>query len=87
MPESPWWLCSKGKEEKAIRSLARLGYSTDGEGQKRLAVIKLTLEQVRRETEGASYPECFRKSNLRRTIISIAPLSIQALCGVIFIAG
>jgi MFS transporter, SP family, general alpha glucoside:H+ symporter len=87
MPESPWWLCNKGQEQKALRSLARLGYNKDGEGEKRLAVIKLTLEQVRRETEGASYLECFRKSNLRRTIISIAPLSIQALSGVIFIAG
>lgn len=31
--------------------------------------------------------ECFRRSNLRRTIISIDPLSIQALSGVVFIAG
>jgi SP family general alpha glucoside:H+ symporter-like MFS transporter len=87
MPESPWWLCSKERDEKAIRSLTRLGYNKDGTGAKRLAVIKLTLEQVRKETEGATYLECFRKSNLRRTIISIAPLSIQALSGVIFIAG
>jgi SP family general alpha glucoside:H+ symporter-like MFS transporter len=87
MPESPWWLCNKGRDEKALNSLARLGYRKDGEAAKRLAVIKLTLEQVRKETEGASYFECFRKSNLRRTIISIAPLSIQALGGVIFIAG
>jgi SP family general alpha glucoside:H+ symporter-like MFS transporter len=87
MPESPWWLCSKEREEKAIRSLTRLGYGKDGEAVKRLAVIKLTLEQVRKETEGATYFECFRKSNLRRTMISIAPLSIQALSGVIFIAG
>jgi hypothetical protein len=64
-----------------------LGYSKDGEAEKRLAVIKLTLDQIRSETEGVSYLECFRKSNLRRTIISIAPLSIQALSGVIFIAG
>ncbi|PVH69734.1 general substrate transporter [Cadophora sp. DSE1049] len=87
MPESPWWLCSRGEDQKALRSLARLGYTENGEGEKRLAVIKFTLEQVKRETEGATYLECFRKSNLRRTIISIAPLSIQALGGVIFIAG
>jgi MFS transporter, SP family, general alpha glucoside:H+ symporter len=85
MPESPWWLVSKGKTEKAIRSLRKLGYGQDAE--KRLAVIRQTLEEVRKETEGVTYLECFRKSNLRRTIISIAPLSIQAIGGVIFIAG
>jgi len=87
MPESPWWLVSTGKEQKALRSLRRLGYKKGGEDFKRLAVIKLTLEQIRKETEGVTYLECFRRSNLRRTIISIAPLSIQALSGVIFIAG
>jgi MFS transporter, SP family, general alpha glucoside:H+ symporter len=86
MPESPWWLTNKGREEKALKSLQRLGYA-NGEEVKRLAVIKLTLEQIRKETEGVTYLECFRHSNLRRTIISIAPLSIQALSGVIFIAG
>lgn len=40
---------------------------------------------MRQETEGVTFAECFRKSNLRRTIIGIAPLSIQALIGIIFI--
>ncbi|KUL89531.1 hypothetical protein ZTR_04285 [Talaromyces verruculosus] len=86
MPESPWWLVSKDREENALASLSRLGYS-DLERSKKLAFIKVTLEQVRRETEGATYLECFRRSNLRRTIISIAPLTIQALSGVVFAAG
>jgi MFS transporter, SP family, general alpha glucoside:H+ symporter len=47
-----------------------------------MAAIVLTLEEVRRETEGASFLECFKKSNLRRTMISVAPLSIRALSGV-----
>lgn len=46
-----------------------------------------TLEEVKRETEGVTYIECFRKSNLRRTIISIMPLSIQALSGIAFAAS
>lgn len=86
MPESPWWLVSKGREQKALSSLSRLGYNED-ERNKKLSAIKVTLEQVRRETEGATYFECFRRSNLRRTIISIAPLAIQALSGVIFSAS
>ncbi|KAJ5698651.1 hypothetical protein N7462_000656 [Penicillium macrosclerotiorum] len=86
MPESPWWLASKNRDEKALASLRKLGYS-ESEQVKKLAMIKVTLEEVKRETEGATYPECFRRSNLRRTIISIMPLSIQALSGVVFTAG
>jgi SP family general alpha glucoside:H+ symporter-like MFS transporter len=86
MPESPWWLVSKDRNEKALVSLRKLGYS-ESERQKKLALIKITLDEVRRETEGATYLECFRHSNLRRTIISVMPLSIQALSGVVFAAG
>lgn len=88
MPESPWWLVSQGHDEKALRSLQRLGYrSSTGDDVKRLANIKLTLEEVRKETEGATYLECFRKSNLRRTIVSIAPLSVQMFTGIVFAAS
>ncbi|KAI0008268.1 general substrate transporter [Xylariaceae sp. FL0662B] len=85
MPESPWWLVGHEKMDKAARSLRRLGYNILNV-EKRIAVISVTLEEIRRETEGASFIECFRKSNLRRTIVSVAPLSIQALCGVLFVA-
>ncbi|KAH7155180.1 general substrate transporter [Dactylonectria estremocensis] len=86
MPESPWWLASKGRHEKALNSLNRLS-SRGEEGAKRLAAIQQTLEEIKKETEGASYFECFRKSNLRRTLISIAPLCIQSLSGITFIAS
>jgi SP family general alpha glucoside:H+ symporter-like MFS transporter len=86
MPESPTWLVSKDRQDHALKALAGLGYKGEA-GAKRLANINNTLEQVRKETEGVTYLECFRKSNLRRTIISIAPLSIQALSGVAFAAS
>ncbi|RDW76922.1 hypothetical protein BP6252_04975 [Coleophoma cylindrospora] len=86
MPESPWWLAGRGQETKAAASLKKLGYSA-AEVEQRVASILLTLSEVRRETEGVTFFECFRKSNLRRTIISIAPLSITALSGVYFAAG
>lgn len=47
--------------------------------------MKAILEATRKEAEGATFAECFRRTNLRRTIIGIAPLSIQALCGVLYI--
>ncbi|KAI8654489.1 MFS domain-containing protein [Fusarium keratoplasticum] len=86
MPESPWWLVDHNKMDRAVKSLNRLGYDAV-DTEKRLAVIQLTLQEIRKETDGASYLECFRKSNLRRTIISVAPMSIQALCGVFFVAA
>jgi MFS transporter, SP family, general alpha glucoside:H+ symporter len=49
--------------------------------------VKLTLEQIRRETEGVTFLECFRKSNLRRTVISLMPLAIQAMSGIVFAAS
>lgn len=66
--------------------MQRLGQNPE-ETEKRIAYIKLTLEEVKKETEGATYLECFRKSNLRRTIISIAPLTIQPLCGIFFVSA
>ncbi|KAJ9623856.1 uncharacterized protein PV06_06810 [Exophiala oligosperma] len=86
MPESPWWLVSKGRKQKALKNLGKLGHRGE-EGRKKLALIELTLEEIKRETEGVTYLECFRKSNLRRTIISIGPLIIQVLTGITFVAG
>ncbi|KAJ4352068.1 uncharacterized protein N0V89_007414 [Didymosphaeria variabile] len=86
MPESPWWLVSKDRPERALKALHGLGHR-GVEGEKKLALITNTLEEVKRETAGVTYLECFRKSNLRRTIISIMPLSIQALSGIAFAAS
>lgn len=83
---SPWWLVRAGKRERALRNLAKLGY-TGAEGEKSLAMIETTLEQVRSETAGVTYLECFRRSNLRRTMISIGPLLIQSITGIQFVAG
>lgn len=88
MPESPWWLMSKNRSDRALRSLQRLGYSSaTGEDVKRLANIQLTLNEIRHETEGVTYMECFRKSNLRRTIIAVTPLSVQMFTGIVFAAS
>lgn len=86
MPESPWWLVSKNRKEKAVSALNKLGYH-GADAEKKLALITNTLEEVRRETQGVTYLECFRVSNLRRTMISVAPLSIQSLSGIAFVAS
>ncbi|KAH8651467.1 MFS hexose transporter [Ilyonectria robusta] len=86
MPESPWWLMSKDRAEAALHSLNRLGYR-EGEGHVRLSVIQQTLEKIKAETEGVTYLECFRATNLRRTCISVAPKCMQAFSGITFAAS
>jgi SP family general alpha glucoside:H+ symporter-like MFS transporter len=83
---SPWWLVSKGRNDDALKALHKLGY-TGERGEQRLSLVQVTLEEVKKETEGVTYAECFRKSNLRRTIISIMPMCIQSLSGIAFVAG
>ncbi|KAL3488542.1 general substrate transporter [Aspergillus germanicus] len=85
MPESPYWLVRRGDDSKTTRALQRLGYSPS-ECSKRIADMKDTLERARHETSSASYVECFRKSNLRRTVIAVAPIFIQNISGYYFVA-
>lgn len=83
---SPWWLVSHNQNEKALTNIKKLGYTGDA-ATKKLALIELTLEEIKRESEGATYLECFRRSNLRRTIVSIMPEIIQMMTGITFVAG
>lgn len=55
--------------------------------KKRIAVIRVTQEEAKEETSNVSYLECFRRSNLRRTMVSIMPMIIQALSGISFVGG
>lgn len=49
-----------------------------------LALIQFTNEVEIRETQGTSYLDCFRKSNLRRTEIACVVWIAQVFCGIWF---
>ncbi|EON95830.1 putative mfs hexose transporter protein [Phaeoacremonium minimum UCRPA7] len=87
VPESPVWLISVDKDDRATKALQRLGYTNPVDLAMRVSQIRTTLQEAKAEVAGATYLDCFRKSNLRRTIISVMPLAIQALSGVFFIAS
>jgi len=74
-PESPWNAVRRGKTDEARRALTRLASETPEKEQEieaHLAYIQYTTELEKNETAGASYLDCFRATNLRRTeIVSI----------------
>ncbi len=71
-PESPWYLVRVGKLDKAKKSLRRLARregATDEDLQRNLALMIHTNEMERQVSEGTSYLDCFKRSELRRTEI------------------
>ncbi len=71
-PESPWNAVRRNKIEEARRSLIRLrstGTYTEDDIDATLAYIRHTTELEKAETEGATFFDCFRGTNLRRTEI------------------
>lgn len=71
-PESPWNSVRRGKPEEARRSLMRLYHNMperEQRAEQTLAYIKYTTEMERAETANASFLECFKGTNLRRTEI------------------
>ncbi|KAJ9494576.1 hypothetical protein H2202_010008 [Exophiala xenobiotica] len=83
-PESPWNAVRRGKFELAKKSLMRLRRDTpekEREVEATLAYIKYTTELERAETESASFLECFKGTNLRRTEINCVVWAAQILCG------
>lgn len=83
-PESPWNSVRRGAMEEARRSIARLGSDDESSEKKvdeRLAYIIHTTRIEEAETAGASYLECFRGTNLRRTEINAVVWAAQILCG------
>jgi len=76
-PESPWNAVRRDNIEQARKSLRRLaaeGPNKEAEVEATLAYIRYTTEMEKAETESASFFECFRGTNLRRTEIVSFPL-------------
>ncbi|RSH91595.1 hypothetical protein EHS25_008964 [Saitozyma podzolica] len=84
-PESPWWLVRSGKleqAEKAVRQLAAVHESD--QAHKTVAMMVRTNQLEKEVTEGASYLDCFRGTNRRRTEISMLAFGCQVTCGLYF---
>ncbi|KAI1655495.1 sugar transporter [Daldinia decipiens] len=83
-PESPWWLVRKGKLEDAKHSLLRLtslDRETDFDADETVAMMVHTTALEQKITRGASYLDCFKGVDRRRTEIVCMCWAIQNLSG------
>ena len=83
-PESPWWLVRKGRIEAAKKSLLRLtslNRETDFDADETIAMMVHTTALEERITRGASYLDCFKGVDRRRTEIVCMVWAIQNLSG------
>ncbi|KAK0614564.1 general substrate transporter [Immersiella caudata] len=88
-PESPWWLVRKGKLEEAKKSLHRLtspSRNSDFDADETVAMMVHTNALEEKTSGGASYWDCFKGHDLRRTEASFAAIvcmvwAIQNLSG------
>ncbi|KAI1618228.1 MFS transporter [Exophiala viscosa] len=83
-PESPWWLVRRGRLDDAKRSLLRLtslNRETDFDADETIAMMVHTTALEEKITTGASYLDCFKGTDLRRTEIVCMVWAIQNLSG------
>ncbi|KKY13085.1 putative sugar transporter family protein [Diplodia seriata] len=71
-PESPWWLVRKGRvadAKKSILRLTSLNRDTDFDADETIAMMTHTTALESETTAGATYMDCFKGHDLRRTEI------------------
>ncbi|KAK9234243.1 general substrate transporter [Lipomyces kononenkoae] len=82
-PESPWWLVRHGRTADAAESIDRLVRKahSDSNTEQKVAMLVYTNEIERKESEGTSFLDCLKKTDLRRTEIASIVWLIQSSCG------
>ncbi|KAJ4344805.1 uncharacterized protein N0V89_012549 [Didymosphaeria variabile] len=83
-PESPWWLVRKERYEDAKKMVLRLASpekNPDFNADETIAMYKHTNELEKAISEGTSYWDCFKGTDLRRTEIAAMTWFTQAWCG------
>lgn len=83
MPESPYWLALKDKNDQARHAMIRLSSNEDAIDA-RLVQIQHSIETERRlAVQKTSYTELFRGTNLRRTRILLIYMYMPQIVGTV----
>ncbi|KAI6780334.1 Maltose permease-like protein [Emericellopsis cladophorae] len=82
-PESPWWLVRKGRVDDAKKSLLRLTSRNhpNFDADETIGMMVHTTALEEKITAGASYLDCFKGVDLRRTEIVCMVWAAQNLSG------
>lgn len=83
-PESPWWLVRNGRTQEAKKSLLRLTSvrpDSEFDAEETISMMVHTTALEAKITRGASYLDCFKGTDLRRTEIVCMVWAIQNLSG------
>ncbi|KAL3470884.1 general substrate transporter [Aspergillus californicus] len=87
LPESPYWLVMKKKHEKATEQLRRL-CTPDEDIDTRLKHIQDTVDaEYRLASEKATFIECFKGTNWRRTRIILICMYMPQVSGAVLSAN
>jgi len=85
-PESPWYLVRQDRHEDAHAVIVRLG-GPDVDADLHLRQITDTIELEDSQAVSATYADCFRGTNRRRTVIAVMVFILQQVAGVVFVLG
>ncbi|KAF7198503.1 Maltose permease MAL31 [Pseudocercospora fuligena] len=86
-PESPWYLVRNDRIDDAMHALSKLNNKGEESNRQTVAQIMHTLKIENQIESGASYFDCFRGIDLRRTEIVCMTFAGQVLSGSTFAYG